>query len=209
MQNSKEIDPSATRRRGRPRKFDEAAVLELARDVFWNHGYAATSLDDLASATGLNRPSLYAAFGDKHSLYLRALDENRRLSIEGIQQRLSGDAPLHEALLSFFIEAADNTLTGSAGPRGCFMICTAVTEALCDADTRAIAAKYVAEVDNAFRERFQRSSNELNAGVDPLSAAAVASAILQSLAVRARTGSTRDELIEVARAGATLICGDA
>ena len=181
--------------------------MERARDIFWAKGYAATSLDDLAEATGLNRPSLYAAFGDKHALYLRALEENRAWSIEGIRQRLSGDAPLCRTLYEFLIEAAASTLAGDMGARGCFVVCTAVTEALRDPDTRAVAARYVAEVDQVFLERFVRSSDELNAGVDPASASAVAAAMLQTLAIRARTGSGQDELADIALAAVTLICG--
>jgi AcrR family transcriptional regulator len=59
----------------RPRGFDEADVIAAARDQFWSHGYAGTSLDDLTAATGLGRGSLYGAFGDKHALFMRALDE--------------------------------------------------------------------------------------------------------------------------------------
>jgi TetR/AcrR family transcriptional repressor of nem operon len=58
----------------RPRKFDEDTVVAAARDQFWNGGYAATSVDDLTVATGLGKGSLYGAFGDKHALFLRALD---------------------------------------------------------------------------------------------------------------------------------------
>ena len=58
----------------RPRTFDEADVVEAARDQFWNRGYGATSVDDLTAATGLGKGSLYGAFGDKYSLFLRALD---------------------------------------------------------------------------------------------------------------------------------------
>ena len=59
----------------RPRKFDESDVVAAARDEFWLRGYAATSVDDLTSVTGLGKGSLYGAFGDKHGLFLRALDD--------------------------------------------------------------------------------------------------------------------------------------
>ncbi|WP_179874702.1 TetR/AcrR family transcriptional regulator [Rhizobium anhuiense] len=182
-------------------------MLERARDVFWNNGYAATSLDELAAATGLNRPSLHAAFGDKHALYLRTLQENREGSVNGIRHRMAGEVPLRKALFDFLIEAAESTLIGERGSRGCFVVCTAVTEALRDSDTRMIAAGYVDDVDRVFRERFERSQDELNAGVDPASAALVAAAMLQTLAVRARTGSGRKQLEEVARAAVIAICG--
>ena len=60
------------RRRGRPRAYDPDVALRRARDTFWRAGYAATSLDDLAAGMGMNRPSIYAAFGDKRALYLTA-----------------------------------------------------------------------------------------------------------------------------------------
>src|SRR3954451_8054213 len=84
--------------RGRPRSFDADAVLDKARAVFWNLGYAATSLDDLAAATGLNRPSLYGAFGDKHALYMAALQRSRDESIAAITQVTAIEAPLREVL---------------------------------------------------------------------------------------------------------------
>ena len=199
-------ESASVRPRGRPRKFDETKVLEQARDVFWANGYAATSVDDLAAATGLNRPSLYAAFGDKHALYLRALNENRILSVEGVRNHMRADIPLRDALEAFFTAAAASTLVGEEGSRGCFIVCTAVTEALRDDDTRSVAAHYVTEVDSVFRERFERSADELNIGVDPASAAAVASAVLQSLAIRARTGSSAVDLSKVAEAAVTVIC---
>ena len=59
----------ADSRRGRPRAYDPETALSQAMAVFWDAGYAATSLDDLSAATGMNRPSLYGAFGDKHALY--------------------------------------------------------------------------------------------------------------------------------------------
>src|SRR5882724_10797919 len=62
------------KRRGRPRAYDPATAIARAAETFWKAGYAGTSLDDLSAATGMNRPSLYAAFGDKRDLYLKALE---------------------------------------------------------------------------------------------------------------------------------------
>ena len=58
----------------RPRSFDPDEALDLARDVFWQKGFQGASLDDITAATGLNKPSLYAAFGDKNALFLKVLD---------------------------------------------------------------------------------------------------------------------------------------
>src|SRR5690349_5353645 len=85
-------------RRGRPPSYEPEETLAAARDVFWRSGYSAATLDDLSAATGLHRPSLYGAFGDKRALYLTTLEryvaEGRRQMVEA----LGGDRPLREAL---------------------------------------------------------------------------------------------------------------
>ena len=73
----------------RPREFDESDVVAAARDEFWSRGYAATSVDDLTAVTGLGKGSLYGAFGDKHGLFLRALDDY----IGTVARRCSRPAP--------------------------------------------------------------------------------------------------------------------
>lgn len=72
----------------RPRTFDEDEVIEAGRDLFWSQGYAATSIDDLSAATGLGRGSLYKAFGDKHSMFLRGLEQYCTEAIAGIRAEL-------------------------------------------------------------------------------------------------------------------------
>src|SRR5688572_6532546 len=110
------------RARGRPRSFDPDDVLDKARAVFWNLGYAATSLDDLAAATGLNRPSLYAAFGDKHALYMAAMERSRREGSGALAAALKLELPLREVLTLIFERTTDIYRRGDAGQRGCFLI---------------------------------------------------------------------------------------
>ena len=76
----------------RPRKFVEDQVIEAARDQFWAHGYAGTSLDDLVAVTGLGRGSLYGAFGDKHTIFLRALDEYSNMTMAAVRAELRDSA---------------------------------------------------------------------------------------------------------------------
>src|SRR5678816_734398 len=95
------------RRRGRPRSFDEGEVLEKARAVFWDLGYSATSLDDIVRATGLNRPSLYGAFGDKHALYIAALRRTCAQSLASIEAGLGRDGPMRTVLSYFYTRATD------------------------------------------------------------------------------------------------------
>ncbi|MFC3071170.1 TetR/AcrR family transcriptional regulator [Phenylobacterium soli] len=196
----------APRRRGRPRSFDEGEVLEKARGVFWNLGYAAASLDDIAEATGLNRPSLYAAFGDKHALYMRALEHTRTGARTAMTAMLGREGTLREVLSSLFDAAIGAYVAGEMGQRGCFIVGTAVTQAVNDPEARALAAAFVADEDEVFRGRFARAANELAGGITPDAAATIATATLHTLAIRARTGEDREGLQRVARAAVDLIC---
>ena len=86
------------RARGRPRAYDADDALSNATDAFWLGGYSGTSLDTLSDATGMNRPSLYAAFGDKHALYLNTLDRYVEAGVQGMHVALRDDIPLAQAL---------------------------------------------------------------------------------------------------------------
>ena len=90
--------PASPRPRGRPRAYRPELALAQARDAFWRDGFAATSLDDLSAATGMNRPSLYAAFGDKQALYVKAYASYRAEVRETFRPLLLAEAPLREKL---------------------------------------------------------------------------------------------------------------
>ena len=108
---------------GRPRKFEEAAVLERATEVFWSKGYRATSLDDLTEATGLNRPSLYGAFGDKEALFCRCLENYGDRYFGPILQEASGALNGREAL-ERLIGGMAHLLERPELPGGCLVVLT-------------------------------------------------------------------------------------
>src|SRR3954468_20536838 len=108
------------KRRGRPRAYDPATAVARAAETFWKAGYAGTSLDDLSAATGMNRPSLYAAFGDKRDLYLRTLEHYRNESRALAREALADHPPLGVFLRRFYNKALELYLQG--GPRGCYTI---------------------------------------------------------------------------------------
>jgi len=123
-------------KRGRPRAYDPQTALARAREAFWDSGFAATSLDELSAATGMNRPSLYGAFGDKRALYGQALDGYQSASRAAMRRALDPSRSLAEGLNAVCAEAL--SLYYSAAPaRGCFMIGTALTEAVRDAELRS------------------------------------------------------------------------
>jgi AcrR family transcriptional regulator len=196
-------------RRGRPRAYDPDIALSQAMNTFWNAGYAATSLDDLSAATGMNRPSLYAAFGDKRAIYRKALDHYRQT----VRTRMKGtflyERPLREAFRSICEAALSIFLSGENQARGCLMYSCAITEAIADADTRAALAEVVHEIDAALerRLRFAQAQGELPADAKPEALAKIAAAVLSSLSIRARAGEPREALDAVIEAGLDVICG--
>jgi TetR/AcrR family transcriptional repressor of nem operon len=109
-----------TSARGRPREFDTSTVLEHASEVFWRHGYHATSIDDLCKATGLLRGSLYGVFGDKHGIMLAALDHYADGSIARLAERLNAPLPPMEALRNAILHYA-KAASALATQRSCLI----------------------------------------------------------------------------------------
>jgi TetR/AcrR family transcriptional regulator, copper-responsive repressor len=196
-------------RRGRPRAFDPDAALAQAVEAFWDAGFAATSLDDLTAATGMNRPSLYGAFGDKQALYRKAFDLYRERTRAALAETFGGDRPLRAALRRVYDIAIAIYLSGDSGPRGCFIIGTAVAQAVTDPDVRAALADVLREIEDAFRARLARAqrSGDLSLDADPAALAKIASATLYSLTLHARAGARRAALDAIADAAVDVICG--
>jgi len=205
----KQLQRSEPRPRGRPRAYDPEIALQRATESFWRAGYAATSLDDLSAATGMNRPSLYGAFGDKRELYLAALRRYWELSHVAMEEALAYDRTLREVLRRLYRKALAGYFGGKDGPRGCFAIGTATTEAVRDPKIRALLAEGFQMIDDAFaaRIRFARDHGDLPKGADPAALAMLASATLHTLAIRSRAGASRSTLEAMADATVHLICG--
>ena len=197
--------------RGRPRAYDPGEALARATGAFWRAGYSATSLDELAAATGMNRPSLYGAFGDKRALYLAALARYAAAGRAAMDAALGGERPLREALKRVYTAALKMYFPAEETARGCFLIGTAAAESVTDADVRAVLRESLRSFDQAFESRLRRAQadGELAANVEPAILARVASALLHTLALRSRAGDSRAELLATAQAGIELICGAA
>jgi AcrR family transcriptional regulator len=196
-----------TKKRGRPRAYDPDAALMAAMAAFWERGYAATSLDDLVAATGMNRPSLYAAFGDKRAIYVKALE--RYGAGRALREALAAEPTLRGALRRAFRTAINVYLPAEKPARGCFVIGTAVTEAMHEPVVRGVLSELLRDLDEGFDERIRAavSDGELPGDADPAALAKIGSATLLSLAVRSRAGESRAELEKTAEAAVALICG--
>jgi AcrR family transcriptional regulator len=188
--------PVAPKRRGRPRAYQPEVALGKALDLFRKGGFAATSLDDLSAATGMNRPSLYGAFGDKRELYIKAYQRYRADAAAAMIDIFKDQQPIRERLQRIFAVALDIYLSGDAGPRGCFTVMTAASEAIADPDIRAMVLEGLSELDRAFAACFRlaREKGELSASADPQVLAQLASATIHTIAIRARARVPRKEL---------------
>ena len=194
------------KRRGRPRAYDPAQAIARAAAVFWKAGYAGTSLDDLSEATGMNRPSLYAAFGDKRDLYLKTLEYYREESRALARAALADDPPLKVFLKRFYGKALELYLED--GPRGCYSIGTAATVAAVDERVRAFLAESMRTTDSFLKSRIDKAKarGEIARSADTAALAYLASGTLHTLAVRTRAGLPRRELDALVDAAIGVIC---
>lgn len=197
------------RPRGRPRAYDPDHALGEARDAFWDAGYTGTSLDELTSATGMNRPSLYGAFGDKRALYLLTLERYREMGRAAMKEELSYSRPLAEELRGVFARAISIYLSGRHGARGCFIIGTAATEAVRDPAIRTAFAEGLHELDDLLEARLRHAiqHGELKTQLEPAVLARILCGVMNSLALRARAGETRVTLQATAEGTVRLVCG--
>src|SRR5271156_3436238 len=188
-------EPGEARRRGRPRQYDPDRALADAAATFWKHGYAGTSLDDLVAATGMNRPSLYAAFGDKGDLYLKTLERYQRKSRAKSIELLADQPPLRIFLTRFYDGALEIYRAGSDEARGCYSISTAPAQATVDPAVRAFLNDSIRGTDAFLADLIgkARERGEVAASADPSALAQIATATLHTIAVRSRVGAPRKE----------------
>jgi AcrR family transcriptional regulator len=200
VQKSKKLaakpDSIAPKRRGRPRAYEPEIALGKALDLFRRDGFAATSLDDLSAATGMNRPSLYGAFGDKRELYIKSYERYRADARAAMLDIFRDEMPIRERLARIYAIALEIYLSGESGPRGCFTVMTAASEAVFDPDIRAMVLEGFLELDKAFAACFRsaKEKGELPASADPVVLSQLASATIHTIAIRARARVPRKEL---------------
>jgi TetR/AcrR family transcriptional repressor of nem operon len=135
---------------GRPREFDEGAALSIAVEHFWQYGYEATSIRDLAEAMGLTSASIYNAFGDKRALYGKALDFYVAQSFGDRVGRFENTLPPQEAIEAFFAEIIDRSLADSKR-KGCMLVNSALEVAPHDPEFQRVIANVLNQVEAFFR----------------------------------------------------------
>jgi TetR/AcrR family transcriptional repressor of nem operon len=135
---------------GRPREFDETKVLVAALDCFWERGYEATSTRELASKMGLTGASLYNAFGDKRTLYRKALNHYIETTFADRVRRLEGRLPPREAISAFFSEIIERSLDDRQR-KGCMLVNSALEMAPHDPELRKVVTRVLGSIEAFFR----------------------------------------------------------
>jgi AcrR family transcriptional regulator len=193
-----------TRPRGRPRSFDELEALEKATQVFWSKGYDGATIDDLVGEMGVGRPSLYAVFGDKRTLFLRVLRAYAEKKGAGAAKALFSPQTLRASLVGFLRHAVESaTEEGSAA--GCLIVC--VAPLVDDAEVRQFlhhaTSGAAALVERRFRDGI--SAGEIPSDFPVAARASQAIDLSHGLTVKARMGAARKTLLRDAEEAADLV----
>ena len=179
---------------GRPRAFDPDTALEAALRVFWMKGYEGTALSDLTAAMGINRPSIYATFGNKEALFRKALDRySERMTnytAEALQE------PTARAVAERLLVGTADLLSFPGNPKGCLIVQGALA---CGEEADPIRKELIsrrATGEAALYERFERAklAGDLPAGVDAGDLARYVMAVMHGMSVQAAGGANRAAL---------------
>jgi TetR/AcrR family transcriptional regulator, copper-responsive repressor len=179
-------------RRGRPPAYQKELALSALTETFRLHGYAATSLDALVAATGMNRPSLFAAFGNKHTMYLAALDHFRDMVRSRLQPELAAGRSLLGDMTAFYQRAIEHYCEGNA--LGCLLLSTALSDAPNDSEVRERLRQSIDEIEAAIGERVKRALAKEDADELHHSLTKILLSQLIALSAQARMGVPEEQL---------------
>ncbi|MEV6868824.1 TetR/AcrR family transcriptional regulator [Streptosporangium subroseum] len=179
---------------GRPREFDIDTALDQAVQIFWRQGYEGTAISDLAETLGINRPSLYAAFGNKEALFRKALDRYTATVTSYVQEAF--EEPTARRVAERLMLGAADATTREGCPQGCMGVQGALAASVESDRIRYLLSDWRAAAQVAVQGRFERARSEgdLPPGVDPAELAGYVTAVMYGIAVRAASGATNAEL---------------
>lgn len=180
---------------GRPREFEIDEAVELAMQVFWSRGYHGTSLVDLLEGTGLSRGSLYKAFGDKHGLFIAALQRYVAAANEGLSRTLQKPVPVKTAIREMLMHYA-RLSCAQEGQRGCLLLATAAEMVPHDAEIAAYVDAIYDHMRHEYAVAIQRgqSSGEISTALDAQATAGLIVCITNGMRVLGKTGVTKKEI---------------
>lgn len=188
-----------TKPRGRPLAFDQDKALDKAMHVFWSHGYEGTSMAELTDALGINKPSIYAAFGNKEELFRKALERYIAGPV-AFTKEVKNAITARQVVDNFFQQAIE-LLSDESTPNGCLIVQAALT---CGQGSRVIQQElitYRKRFESAFEARFElaKEQGDLPQSVNSADLAKYLATIHQGLSVQASSGATKEELMAVVK----------
>jgi TetR/AcrR family transcriptional regulator, transcriptional repressor for nem operon len=190
----------------RPREFSEMAALQSAIDCFWQRGYKATTMRDLAASMGLTAPSLYNAFGDKQALFARALERYLDCTTRDRLRRYETSLPPKKAIHYFFAEIVDHSINDRQR-KGCFLVNSALEVAPHQSELGAVIAKKFGEIEAFFKRciRAAQADGTAPSNVDANDMARLLLGVLLGIRVLARSIPSRSLLEGVMRPALALL----
>ncbi|MBN9205969.1 TetR/AcrR family transcriptional regulator [Methylibium petroleiphilum] len=190
---------------GRPLSFDREQALLSAMAVFWDRGYEGTSMADLTEAMGINRPSLYGAFGNKEELFAEALACYE--AKEGAEiTRLLNEMPTAREAIEATLRYNAHVYVEEGRPRGCMIVLSSLLGRPESTAIRALLAERRRVGENELRDRIERgqAQGDVHTDVDARNLAAFYTTVLQGMSITARDGATQsdlDRIVELAMSG--------
>jgi AcrR family transcriptional regulator len=184
---------------GRPRAFDADKALDRALEVFWRKGYEGTAISDLTKAMRINRPSIYAAFGNKEELFHKVLDRYAEGPASYVQRALA--EPTAKRAVEGLLLAAAEIPTDGRGPRGCLLVQSALSCGDAAESVRRELNSRRADGEAELRKRLKRAKAErdLPRSADPAKLARYVMTVAHGMSVEAAAGASQRELLQVVK----------
>ena len=185
------------RQRGRPSIFDHDEALEKALQIFWARGYEGASMGELTEALGINRPSIYAAFGNKEELFKKALGKYLSGPLSYISEAMK--EPTARAVVEMFLTKSAELLTSQKNPHGCMIVQGALS---CGPGSELIHKELIAyreSYEDALRQRFElaQTQSDLPKEANPSNLAKYIATVHQGMSVQATSGASKEDLLTV------------
>jgi AcrR family transcriptional regulator len=195
--NTEKAAKKLKKARGRPVEFDQNEALDKALHVFWSRGYEGASMAELTEALGINKPSIYAAFGNKEALFRKALERYRAGPIAFVGEAM--EAPTAQQAVKNLLTKAVDFFSDKSKPNGCMIVQGALT---CGESTHTIQQELIAYRGNfeaTLTQRFDlaKAQGDLPSNVNSKQLAKYIATIHQGMSVQATSGATRGELLAV------------
>jgi AcrR family transcriptional regulator len=184
--------------RGRPRVFDMDEALDKALRIFWARGYEGASIAELTEAIGVNKPSLYAAFGNKEELFYKALLRYASGPVAFVNDVLK-EPTARKVAESFLVRAAE-FLTDLKHPKGCMIVQGALSSGESAELVRNILIKFRKSYEDQLAERFTKAiiDGDLSSNANPKCLAKYLATLHQGMSVQSTSGATKEELLDIA-----------